>query len=270
MMTISMRHSVCAVRLALAVGVVLFLAAPSFATVIDIVDSKGFENPPYSLGNLVGQQGWLTTGVSSTANVQTAVKQAGDQAVAVTRAANEDCRWAVPSFGYPSQQYVDINWDMRVSQRTGGGYGPFFGVEAYQSDAIFGLLGSLGVDATTGDVLYQAQDTGYLVETGTTVSYDVWNHYRILLDYGADQYSVYLNGTPLATTGFVDRALGLDYFTDADISALAAGGDSESQAATGTAYYDNFLVQEVPEPSTLALCLAALAALLLGVAWRRR
>ena len=62
------------------------------------------------------------------------------------------------------------------------------------------------------------------------------------LDFTSYQYSAYLNynSTPLVTEGFVDGSL--ISFTDADISALAAGGDTTSQAFTGTAYYDNFQV----------------------------
>ncbi len=85
-----------------------------------------------------------------------------------------------------------------------------------------------------------------MVESGSFVNFGEWNHFQIDLDYLADEYTVYLNGSPLATQGFVDRGLGLDGFTDADISALAAGGDTVSQAMTGTAYFDNFIVRADP------------------------
>ncbi len=151
-----------------------------------------------------------------------------------------------------------------------GAFGPFFGVEAYAETAVApGLLGSLGVDATTGDVLYQATGTGALTETGRVVSFGQWNHFDIELDYSTDQYTVFLNFAALGTFGFVDR--GLDNFSDADISALAAAGDAASQALTGTAYYDNFLVREgpcmIPEPATAALALTALIGI---VVLRRR
>jgi hypothetical protein len=195
----------------------------------------------------------------------------GTQAVRVNRAANNDVRWAVQvdHLGYPdypnpfppepAQPCICINWDMRVEQSTGNGdttFGPFFGVEAYDDATRIGLLGSLGVDAATGDILYQATGTGFLTETGSTVNFGQWNHFQIKLDYSTNQYTIYRNFAGLGTFGFVDGA-GLDQFSDADISALGAAGDPGSQALTGTAYFDNFLVREgacpIPEPTTFAL-----------------
>ena len=140
-------------------------------------------------------------------------------------------------------------------------FGPFFGVEAYDDDGNpVGLLGSLGVDAATGDVLYQAAGTGFLTEIGSPVTFGQWNRFQIKLDYSTHQYSVYLNGGALGTIGFVDQNNipgGLNEFSDADISTLAAAGDPASLALAGTAYYDNFLVREgeciIPEPSTIVL-----------------
>jgi hypothetical protein len=135
-----------------------------------------------------------------------------------------------------------VDWDMRL---PGTGLtdtlGPFFGVEAYDDQGIFGLLGSFGVDATTSDVLYQIQDTGILTETGGTAAFGVWHHFRMVFDFNLNQYSGYFNGIKLMTTGFVDRGpshTDLNQFTDADISALAAGTTSPA----GTAYFDNFRV----------------------------
>ena len=50
-----------------------------------------------------------------------------------------------------------------------------------------------------------------------------------------------------------------------------AAADSASQALTGTAYYDNFIVQQrVPEPASLLLALwGAFAAVLMGYRTRR-
>ncbi len=212
-----------------------------------LVDSLGFESPDYSVGSLQGQNGWVTSGGGGgTAVVQTDVKLTGDQAVQVDRGTGSDDRWAVPVTPFTPQRFLDIRWDMRVEQTTGGGgFGPFFGVDVYDDNGIFGVLGSLGVDATTGDVLYQLQDTGQLVEAGATVSLGDWLPYHIRLDFLANEYSIIVAGSLLATTGFVDRGTtggnDLDEFTDADIAAFAAVGET----TPGTAYFDNFIVQEV-------------------------
>src|SRR5687768_8253159 len=232
----------------------------------DIVNAAGFE-PPFSTvfggtGQLEGQvnpagegqvlppgQWQRTPGGTSTAVVQSAVFAPGDgtQAVRVNRAANNDVRWAVQvdHLGYPDypspfppepvQPIISISWDMRVEQTVGqvNTFGPFFGVEAYDDSGVIGLLASLGVDATTGDVLFQAAGSGVLTESGSVVAFGAWNTFRIQLDYSTDQYTVFLNNAALATIGFVDP--GLDQFSDADLSALSAAGDAASQALTCTA-----------------------------------
>lgn len=268
-----------------------------------IVDSHGFESPWFDTtfgpggpgtgaGQIEGQTPstfngtWLRTkGIGlSTANVQNSVVKTGSQALKVDRAANSDDRWAVPVDGYPglNQRYICIDWDMRVQQTVGptGTFGPFFGVEAYDDNAsTLGLLGSLGVDASTGDVLYQIQDSGFLTETGTTVAFGAWNNFHIQLDYLTHTYKFGMNGVVLGSTGFVDHNNipgGLDEFTDADIAALAAAGDAASLALGGTAYFDNFKViesatpcfPEIPEPT--AGLLAMLGATALGVVRRRK
>jgi hypothetical protein len=76
----------------------------------------------------------------------------------------------------------------------------------------------------------------------------------------------------LGTFGFVDQnnvVGGLNQFSDADIATVAGGGDPASLAATGTAYFDNFLVREgmcIPEPA--AALLAAVG--IVGLQVRRR
>ncbi|HMP07256.1 MAG TPA: hypothetical protein PJ982_12965, partial [Lacipirellulaceae bacterium] len=67
----------------------------------------------------------------------------------------------------------------------------------------------------------------------------------ILFDFDAAEYTVYLSGLPLATTGLVDRFdpnANLDRLTDADLAALAMQVTSASQMMAGTAYFDNFRI----------------------------
>jgi hypothetical protein len=272
----------------LALVVVVGFAGTTFADDDDVVNANGFELPFTTVfggtGQLEGQvnppgegqvlapgQWQRTPGGTSTAVVQSTVfaPGGGTQAVRVNRAANNDVRWAVQvdHLGYPdypnpfppepAQPCMCVKWDMRVEQTQGaaGTLGPFFGVEAYDDASGIALLGSLGVDATTGDILYQATGTGFLTETGSTVNFGQWNNFQIKLDYSTDQYTIYRNGASLGSFGFVDGDL--DQFSDADISALAAAGDAASMALTGIAYFDNFLVREgacaIPEPTTFAM-----------------
>jgi hypothetical protein len=157
---------------------------------------------------------------------------------------------------------VTVDWDMAVNQTFTTGVGPFFGINAFdylQNGAGdpppgVGVLGSLGVDAATREVLYQAADTGYFTaatyadNSPAVVTYGAWNHFRIVFDFTLHQYSMFLGGVELlgAPVGFVDQSAvgGLQDFTDADIAALAANNDGPSFAATGTAYFDNYIVRD--------------------------
>ncbi|TWT96167.1 hypothetical protein Pla108_32540 [Botrimarina colliarenosi] len=286
-MNATIQSTFSAWRCAQAMLAVLVTAGVSPAATFTIVDGEGFESPSYSTtfigtGQLEGQfasttggfgtQQWLQSPLAGagTAVVQSSVVASGSQAVEVNRAANSDDRWAVPVSGYPSMQYICIEWDMRVDQTfSSTGFGPFFGVEANDDDGNPVLrAGMLGVDAATGEVLYGDSVSG-LIPTpgGETVAFDAWNSYRMIFDYSVNMYHGFLNGVPLFTTDF--EFAGVDQFTDADIAALAASLDAESQSLTGTAYFDNFMVfetsefdKQIPEPSAAVAAVMGLVAMM--------
>jgi hypothetical protein len=235
---------------------VLALVAQN-ATAASTILSTGFESP-YVPGLLQNQPTtppkWATAGSGgSSANVETTFVKTGAQAVRVDKVpstptpSSTDRRWAVPTTGFPTQRFVIIDWDMAVSQSSStGGFGPFFGMESYDGTAAPYVLGSLGVDASTGDVLYQAAGTGELTETvpRTIVTFGQWNHFRLVLDFAGDTYSAYFNGALKANPGFVDGAFGLNHFTDADIATLDASADPVSIGLSASAYFDNLVVRD--------------------------
>jgi hypothetical protein len=241
------------------------LAAPAFGAG-PIVDTGGFEAPGYALGPLQGQNSWITVGGNSgTATVESTVSLApGSQALQVNRGASSDDYWFVHVLGYPTQRFVTIDWDMLVNHANSGAFGPFFGVRSFDDHGIPspGVLGTLGVDATTGDVLTESSNG--LSETGQLASFGQWHHFRLQLDFAAKTYQAYFENSQVASMQFPDLALGVNDFTDADISAIAAGGDQNSMAATGTAFFDNFRVTDgvVPEPTALQLLVSGVFTLL--------
>lgn len=238
-------------RLGAATLALTLLSQVGFAAGVAI-ETNGFED--FALGNLQTQQGWQELGAGAgTAVVQDAVAEFGTKSLKVDRAAGVDTRWAVPLASafpgrtFPANRFMLVSWDMSVIETgaTTGAFGPFFGMEGFDDQGLFGLLGSFGVDATTRDVIYQRQGDGAFVETGSLVESGEWNNFAVAFDFDMNRYTVFLNGQALATTGFVDggpSGTNLDQLTDADISALAAGGDTLSQNITGTAYYDNFRI----------------------------
>lgn len=245
---------------------------------------EGQVNPP-GFGQIIspGQWNMSVGGITSEAVVQNAVVPpvgGGTQAVRVTRSGNSATRWGIPvtGQGYPewpndpqhvppgetAQPCLCISWDMRVNASGGNpqtDFGPFFGVEANDDDTVaLGLLGSLGVDATTGEVLYQAPGTGNLTAAGPIVAFGAWNNYQIQLDFSTDTYTIYYNQLPQGTFAFVDNSgsVNLERFTEANIAALAASGAPADLVRAGTAFFDNFVAREgmclvIPEPTTFVL-----------------
>ena len=128
-------------------------------------------------------------------------------------------------------------------RRTSGAFGPFFGVEAYDSTPVIGLIGSLGVDATTGELLYQQQSDGSLVRHADVHSIrGITSHATGLQSKEVLRLSRWRAAADRRFRYQNRVAGGLTNFTDADISTFAAFGDPASLALTGTAYYDNFRV----------------------------
>ncbi|MEO0530427.1 MAG: hypothetical protein AAF266_07580 [Planctomycetota bacterium] len=210
-----------------------------------LVASNGFESPAFTAGDLNGQQDWIALfqgNTASSASVQSDVVRSGSSALRVDRASQSNGFWVNPQGGAPTGRFVTIEWDMLVQQSSTTGFGPFFGVEAYDSSNNGSLrFGSLGVDARTGDVLMTDRLSG-LVETPVDVTFGTWSRFRMEIDLEGGEYAAYLNDTPVAATEF--EFAGASTFTDADIVAIAASFDTASQQATGTAFFDNFVVTD--------------------------
>jgi hypothetical protein len=241
-----------------------------------LVDSLGFEPPlnnnlPLE-GQATGSSLWqrvapLGASLATSGTVQSAVVESGSQAVQVTRAANGDSDWHVADSDQP--HLVDITWDMRVEQSTSAAAsGPFFGAEADNNhgsdDEVFGAL---GVDAKTGDVLYRAPGPATFTPTGVVAAFGVWNTFGMELNFAEQEYTLFFNGANLGAFSFVDSAHPPGAVFLPAFVTLATADDATSQAAIGTAYFDNYLVVEtVPEPSSALI--ASVAAL--GIALCRR
>ena len=193
-----------------------------------VYDSQGFEPPTFSTDDLTEQDPdaqagpWVRDGAGGSATVQTTVVLGGNQAVQVDRVAEADDRWAVVTLAptTPSDTVV-VEWDMRVDAQTAvaGTYGPFMGVEAYDTNATFALLGALYVDATTGDLI-TLDSNSFATETGYQATLGTWHHYEIQLDFTSETYTVLQDDIQVDSRPFVD--LGEETITSVSYTHLRA------------------------------------------------
>ena len=237
----------------------LMASMPVMAAVL--YDSEGFEGPTFSAGDLTGQDSvpgpWIRDGSLGSATVQSTVFQSGSQAVRVDRAAGGEDRWSILTLApTSSNDIVQIEWDMRVDAQTAvtGTFGPFLGIEAYDTNATFALLGALYVDATTSELVTLDADSNVAPISGHTATLGSWHNYDMHLDFTAETYTVYQDDVLVDLRPFVDLGeASISSFTDAPIAAIRAGSDATATSLIATAYFDNYLLTEVPEPTSLAL-----------------
>lgn len=264
-----------------------------------VIDVGGFEAASgYSTGGLVGQvaaaslpNGTFETIGSgdTTATVQDTVfaPGGGTQAVELTTGGFSSAFGSGDFFAIfldpadrPTTPIVVVEWDMLVDPVVPNvtdpdpgvpDFGPIFGVNPFdESGGAVSQLGSLVVDASTGEVLFQTTGTGFLSTIndgmGGTVTVSGWNTYSIILDFVAETYTYTLNGVALGTESFIDVPVS-GQLSDASLVALPGGSNAGSYTQGGTAYFDNYTITAVPEPGSLVLLAGIAAPALLG---RRR
>ena len=260
-------------RLAVVAGLMAAAASAAPAGAAIVYDAGGFEPQPFNGANrfnpgiLPGQDTqfgpWVSSpGTSPTAVVQTSVVESGSQAVRLTRPAGTNGQTSGAFFHAvrkpftPTDRYVFVDFSMRV-EPTGlraTQFGPFFGIQTYDNSAAAtpAVIGLLGQDATTGEVLYAEAGTFNFL-AGPAISLGEFHQYQIVMDYQTDTYSVSVDGTLVGSQAFVDdAATEIDAFSDADLSTDRASFDPNSSAAGGTAYFDNYIISTsnvIPEPS---------------------
>jgi autotransporter-associated beta strand protein len=185
---------------------------------------------------------WAQDNGTSTAVVTTANPIEGNQSVKVTRAtgATGDTRWGVIESVTPAglNNVVNIYFDMRAV-REANEFGPLFGIEAYDASAgAPKLIGSLLLDAGTGQVLCHAANTGAFVGTGTYLDVIRHHHYRLTINFADKTCALFADGAPVHTEGFVNSTA--TNFTDAPLATLALDATNNNK---GAVYFDNYRIE---------------------------
>jgi hypothetical protein len=155
------------------------------------------------------------------------------------------------TYSPPANQAVAITFSMSVSSNFGSN--AFFGVVAFNGAGT--PVAQIGINNSTGGLALAPGAT--TVGGAYTSPFDTSVGYELLLDYGAQTYSVFtqpLTGNPVtqvytlrATGSFANTSTD---FSDADLATFALGATN----ANGYAVFDDYLVQTVtvPEPASLA------------------
>ena len=233
--------------------VALTLAATAAARGATVYDAAGFEPTRFATGNLTNQDGgtWIESGAAAggSASVTTGAALNGSQGIQVTRIASAanggDKRYwpntpaLTPTAASP---VVTVAWDMNVAANASPSVttGPFFGIESYTPAAA--LIAAAGVDATTGEVLFEDPANGGAFNNTTaddTVTLNAWHHYVLAMDFTAGSATVTVDGAlKQSIPSFLSA--GATQFSDADLSALATAAEPANQ--TGLARFDNYSV----------------------------
>jgi hypothetical protein len=240
-----------------------------------LYDSQGFENPPFALGNLNGQQGYTRFDTDSpTADdstvpmtVQSGVVLGGTQAVQITSTTQspgdgfifDDASYAIKPISLANiatsgTPQVTVSWDMRVddsASRAG-----VWGVQVYDTTPggsggpnSYAFAG-IGNDANTNQELTKvsAADGNTVVAPGPSGTLGDWHNYVLDMNFQQGLYSLTVDGS-LYTIGALNLANTDGNLGEVDFFTSGRGLD--------TAYFDNLLVTSgtalVPEPTSMAL-----------------
>ena len=273
-------------------GVAIAIAAAAARTNAAIIyDSNGFDNPtrfnpafvntndPLVIGNLRGQDSavntWKEAASMTGPTSSTAVVQADPTAPSLPQDVRVDyravdARWS-PTFNIVpnvSSPLVTVDWNMKVPTAVNSdpvnGFGPLFGIESYGALDGSLRLGGLGVDATTGEILYESAATGLTTTASDQTVDQGWHSYQLVFNYATQTYSAAVDGAVVAS-GIPFVSSQISEFTDADISALGEPGGNNP---TATAFFDDYKVSTnaVPEPASMAL----IGMTILGIVTRKR
>jgi hypothetical protein len=249
----------------------LFAACGAQAHSATIYDSQGFEAPTFSLAPLAGQDGWQSFGAGGTANVVAGAPGNATQVVQLDRLGDNygvGVTTPVPNLNLPGSPVVNVEWSMSYAplpQDAPQTYGPYFAVEVNDVQGIQVLVAaSTGLDAATGEILYQIPVTGQIdVVPGSYIPPNTWVDFLMALDYVTQTYSVYVdNILVIDSLPFIDP--GITGLSDVALAGYwGFDGTPEDLEAEGAGYYDNFRISVgVPDAgATGALMVLGVAAL---------
>ena len=233
----------------------------------DVIYQTGFENPPFSVGALAGQDGWSVFsggGTPGAVTVQTAVVNSGSQAVEVNTAMASGQTGPYRIDQSPaSDTIVTMQADVLLTSNSAETAWQFAGITP--SSQFMG-----GFNALPNGQL-QIITAGFPVTTASVITRDTWSQWDVVYNFTTQTFNILINNTLVASNEpFLtpSSAFGEGLFDTFNNSQGGPQGDD-------IGYLDNYSITgaSVPEPASLVL-VGSGSLLLLGSAqvksWSRR
>lgn len=228
-----------------------------------VLYSTGFENPPFTPGDVAGQDGWSVFNDTGTSQVETGFVDSGSQALAVIPALATSSQ-SGPYYGLSTPDpVIDISADVYIfssstqSEWQFAGTGP--SLTGYTGG--FDILPDGTIDLTT---------PGFT--SAGTWTYNTWNLVDLLLNFNTQTFNLSVNGTLLAgnvpfcgsnsgCTGANVPSFG-DFFFDAFPTFGSSPTGAPANLSNDLGVIDNLTISSpVPEPRLVMLLAAGLVAL---------
>jgi hypothetical protein len=208
-----------------------------------VLYQTSFENPPFTLGSIAGQDGWeqYHIGVPNLGRISNEQPRSGTQSLKITPQNGGANSWWWKTTPHDTStspnKILDIRWDMYLVSSTRQGN---YGVDVY-SDTLERVCAVQVVSTNEVRLIAFANGTSQqVVSTGVFVARDRWNRFRLIINYNTGTFEVRVNGQPVGN-GQINSLAGA-VFGDADVWHFNVGGDSNDAA-----FYDNLLIKAVAQ-----------------------
>jgi len=155
--------------------------------------STGFENPPFTLGNLSGQDGWQASSVCgltgpATGLVENTLVQSGSQAVSVDGSVT--CQSGPYHSDSSTGPLIELSAGIYIASSSSQTQWQFAGL----GPGLAPFIGGVGILGTGQIVAITAG-----LPTVGTWTYNAWNNLDFLFNFSTQTYAITLNGVPLAS-----------------------------------------------------------------------
>lgn len=205
-----------------------------------ILYQTGFESPPFTDGDLVAQDGWLSTNNPPTPGlgiIQSAFAETGSRSFRFDAAQAFSSTWYYRELNHTpdagESPILQVRWSIYID-RTSDTPSALWGVDLHDSSLpVNKRIIAVGINAA-GNVM--AWNTNSLQDSGVTLPDHQWHHFRLDMDWrpAVMKANLIVNNQVVATGLNLTPSLILPV-SDVAIWNLHAGGED-------TSYFDNFSI----------------------------